>query len=62
MKNFASPKPIDPQFFTECYEDLPNITEAEKASLDRLKNRYLYYIADGAISEDTVNIIMLSPF
>ncbi len=51
----------DPQFFTEWYEDLPNITEAEKASLDRLKNRYLYYIADGAISEGTVNIIMLSP-
>lgn len=39
----------DPQFFTEWYEDLPNITDAEKASLDRLKNRYLYYIADGAI-------------
>ncbi|HBB31501.1 MAG TPA: type I restriction endonuclease subunit R [Cyanobacteria bacterium UBA8803] len=51
----------DPQFFNEWYEDLPNITEAEKASLERLKNRYLYYIADGAISEGTVNIIMLSP-
>ena len=50
-----------PQFFTEWFEGLPNINDAEKASLDRLKNRYLYYLADGAISEGTVNIIILSP-
>lgn len=51
----------DPQFFTEWMEDLPDITDGEKANLDRLKNRYLYYVADGVISEGTVNIIMLSP-
>ncbi len=51
----------DPQFFTEWMDELPDITDGEKANLDRLKNRYLYYVADGAISEGTVNIIMLSP-
>ncbi len=51
----------EPQFFLEWFSGLPDITEAERASLDRLKNRYLYYVADGAISEGTVNIIILSP-
>lgn len=51
----------DSQFFREWVEELPNINNTEKASLDRLKNRYLYYLADGAISEGTVNIIILSP-
>ena len=49
------------QFFTEWFEDLPEITDREKASLNRLKKRYLYYAADGAITEGTVNIIMVSP-
>jgi len=51
----------EPQFFTEWLNDLPELTEAEKTSLDRLKNRYLYYAADGFILEATVNIIILSP-
>ena len=50
----------DPQFFTEWLNDLPELIEAEKNLLDRLKNRYLYYTADGFILEATVNII-LSP-
>ncbi len=51
----------EPQFFTEWLNDLPELTETEKNSLDRLKNRYLYYAADGFILEATVNIIILSP-
>lgn len=51
----------DPQFFTEWFEELPELTEAEKQSLNRLKNRYFYYAADGAITEGTINIIMVSP-
>ncbi|MBD2603849.1 type I restriction endonuclease subunit R [Scytonema hofmannii FACHB-248] len=49
------------EFFTEWFDDLPELTDSEKASLNRLKNRYLYYAADGSITEGTVNIIMLSP-
>ncbi|HAG84319.1 MAG TPA: type I restriction endonuclease subunit R [Cyanobacteria bacterium UBA12227] len=51
----------DPIFFTEWFEDLPELTDSEKESLNRLKNRYFYYAADGSITEGTVNIIMLSP-
>lgn len=52
---------VDTQFFTEWFEELPELTEAEKDSLNRLKNRYFYYAADGAITEGTINIIMVSP-
>ncbi|MBD2198144.1 MULTISPECIES: type I restriction endonuclease subunit R [Calothrix] len=48
-------------FFTEWCENLPELSESEKAYLNRLKSRYLYYAADGAITEGTINIIMLSP-
>lgn len=51
----------DPQFFTEWFEKLPELTEEEKESLNHLKNRYFYYAADGAITEGTINIIMVSP-
>lgn len=51
----------DSEFFTEWYEDLPELTVSEKTFLDWLKRRYLYYAADGSITEGTVNIIMLSP-
>ncbi|NJL63480.1 MAG: type I restriction endonuclease subunit R [Methylacidiphilales bacterium] len=48
-------------FFTEWFDNLPELEESEKNTLNRLKNRYLYYSADGAITEGTVNIIILSP-
>ncbi|MBH8565820.1 type I restriction endonuclease subunit R [Nostoc sp. CENA67] len=51
----------DNNFFTEWFEHLPLLTDSEKESLNRLKNRYLYYAADGAITEGTVNVIILSP-
>lgn len=51
----------DVQFFTEWFEDLPDISDLEKESLHRLKNRYLYYAADGEITEGTIDRIMVSP-
>jgi hypothetical protein len=51
----------DTQFFTEWFEDLPEITDSEKEFLNRLKNRYLYYAADGEITEGTIDRIMVSP-
>src|SRR5919199_2053842 len=49
------------QFFPEWFEDLPGITDSEKELLNRLKNRYLYYAADGEITEGTIDRIMVSP-
>lgn len=51
----------DVQFFTEWFEDLPDISDLEKESLHRLKNRYIYYAADGEITEGTIDRIMVSP-
>jgi hypothetical protein len=51
----------DESFFDEWREPLPALTAAEVAELTHLKNRYLYYMEDGEISEGTANIIMVSP-
>jgi hypothetical protein len=48
-------------FFMEWRGGLPPLTDAEKSRLDRLKQRYLYYADSGAITEGTVNLILLSP-
>ncbi len=52
---------LDTNFFTEWKEPLPILSDAEKAKLELLKQRYLYYADSGAITEGTVNLILLSP-
>ena len=51
----------DANFFSEWQEELPTLTGVEQQFLDRLKQRYFYYAADGAITEGTVNLILLAP-
>ncbi|WP_414619294.1 type I restriction endonuclease subunit R [Calothrix sp. CCY 0018] len=51
----------DANFFTEWKEPLPTLSDAEKAKLELLKRRYLYYADSGAITEGTINLILLSP-
>ncbi len=51
----------DTTFFTEWKAPLPTLTDAEKGKLEHLKQRYLYYADSGAITEGTVNLILLSP-
>lgn len=51
----------DAAFFTEWKASLPPLTATEKARLDHLKQRYLQYADSGAITEGTVNLILLSP-
>ena len=43
----------NPQFFTEWHENLLKLTEQEKQSLDRLKNRFFYYFEEGGLTEGT---------
>jgi hypothetical protein len=52
---------VDPSFFPEWQGPLPELTQTEMTGLDRLRDRYLYYAADGFISEGTINTVMLSP-
>ncbi|NER28293.1 MAG: type I restriction enzyme HsdR N-terminal domain-containing protein [Symploca sp. SIO1C4] len=51
----------DLNFFKEWQENLPELTTAEQETLDRIKNSYLYNSADGAITEATVNLLLISP-
>ncbi|WP_414619299.1 hypothetical protein [Calothrix sp. CCY 0018] len=39
----------DANFFTEWKEPLPTLSDAEKAKLELLKRRYLYYADSGAL-------------
>ncbi|MEH2239395.1 type I restriction endonuclease [Nostoc sp.] len=51
----------DQQFFPEWYEELSEITEAEKASVDVVRRRYLYHRAGGDLLEGTVILLLVSP-
>lgn len=48
-------------FFSEWQLPLPALSTSEQDELEHLKNRYLYYLEEGEISEGTANIIMISP-
>jgi hypothetical protein len=51
----------DEKFFPEWYEGLSEITEAEKASVDVVRRRYLYHRAGGDLLEGTVILLLVSP-
>jgi hypothetical protein len=51
----------DEQFFTEWNDNFPQITNEEKASLDVIRRRYLYHLADGNLTKGTVTLLIGSP-
>ena len=51
----------DDNFFSEWYEDLPEISELEKIGLDRIKQRYNYHRSLSPLLEGTVNLVVVSP-
>ena len=51
----------DDNFFTEWYEDLPEIRETEKTALDRIKKRYDYHRSLSPLLEGTINLVVVSP-
>ncbi|MEY2978516.1 MAG: hypothetical protein ACO3NK_19895 [Prochlorotrichaceae cyanobacterium] len=52
---------VDPAFFSEWQQDLPPLTEAEQARLDRIRSRYRYHRNTGHLTEGVVNLIVVSP-
>ncbi|MDJ0734295.1 MAG: restriction endonuclease subunit R [Nostocaceae cyanobacterium] len=48
-------------FFTEWFEDIPEITDLEKQYLNRVKNNFLRLIQYPPILEDAVKMVVLSP-
>ena len=51
----------DDQFFREWQDELPEITQAEKQRLDRVKASYSNLLADPPLLENTVKMVVLSP-
>jgi hypothetical protein len=50
----------DDSFFLEWQQDLPEISETERQSLDQIKASFLY-VSESWISENLVKLVMLSP-
>ena len=51
----------DERFFTEWWENLPELSDIERESLDLIQRRYLYHRSDGELTEGTVTLLMGSP-
>lgn len=49
------------QFFTEWYQELPEITDEEQTTLDKLKHRFSRHRNRGKLAEGTVNLLLVSP-
>ena len=51
---------LSDRFFTEWYENLPELSDREIESLERIKRRYDYHRASGLLLEGTVNVVVVS--
>ncbi|HBL11297.1 MAG TPA: type I restriction endonuclease subunit R, partial [Cyanobacteria bacterium UBA11162] len=51
----------DDTFFVEWYQNLPELSAAEKATLDRYKERFLAHRYRGNLSEGAVGRLLISP-
>ena len=61
IDKFNLQRATDEQFFTEWLTDLPQLSEVEKQTLDRVKNNYLYLTERYSMSESIVKMVVLSP-
>lgn len=51
----------DYDFFSEWTNELPALSTQEKASVERVKQRYDYRRADGLLLEGTINLVVTAP-
>ena len=58
---FGLARSHDQNFFREWQSDFAEITEVEKATLDRIKQSYLRHITENFLSEGVVNLLVVSP-
>lgn len=61
-QKFGLTQADDDQFFSEWYENLPDISDLERQILDRVKSNYLSLIKHREISENMVKSVVLSLF
>ncbi|MEQ8464012.1 hypothetical protein [Coleofasciculus sp. E1-EBD-02] len=60
-QKFGLTQADDDQFFSEWYENLPDISDLERQILDRVKSNYLSLIKHREISENMVKLAVLGP-
>ena len=58
---FGLARSHDQNFFREWQSDFAELTEVEKATLDRIKQSYLRHITENFLSEGVVNLLVVSP-
>ncbi|MFK0733685.1 MAG: type I restriction endonuclease subunit R [Gloeotrichia echinulata GP01] len=51
----------DDRFFSEWFEDLPELNAQEQAGIARIKQRYDYHRLNGLLQEGTINLLVVSP-
>jgi hypothetical protein len=51
----------DPNFFTECHEVLPTLSDEEKRYLDQVQQEYFDQTRNGQISEGLIKLMVVSP-
>jgi hypothetical protein len=51
----------NPDFFSEWTADLSALTAQQKASIERIKQRYDYHRVDGLLLEGTINLVVTVP-
>jgi len=49
------------QFFTEWFQELPELTDEEKLALDKIHQRFFRHRKRGELAEGTVNLLLVSP-
>lgn len=49
------------QFSSEFTQDLPELTDSERATLDQIKNRFIRHRERGSLAEGTINHLVISP-
>ncbi|NMG06048.1 hypothetical protein [Brasilonema sp. UFV-L1] len=60
-EKFGLQKSVNEDFFTDWFENLPEVTEIEKQYLDRVKTNYLSLVENASLLEDAVKLVVLSP-
>lgn len=59
-ENFNLTPTNNDQFFTEWFQDLPELTDEEKAFLDKIRHRFSPHRDRGELAEGTVNMLLVS--
>ncbi|NJK70342.1 MAG: restriction endonuclease subunit R [Microcoleus sp. SU_5_3] len=60
IEKFGLQRNNDPQFFREWQDNLPELTDLEKQTLDEVKSDYIH-LSDYKILEPVVKLVVLSP-